>query len=481
MLYYYIMDEKINTFSKKTVKIIAQEIKLNHIFPFKNKETSSSVGSGFFIDDKGHILTCSHVIEHSKSILVEIPHLGDKKIEVVVLGLCPEFDLAVLKTVNYIPKDYYDLHKKEFIYSVKPSSEVYAVGFPLAQKNLKFTRGIISGREDGLIQTDAPINPGNSGGPLMFNDKVIGINTSGIDDANNIGYATPISYFFLIKNELFKKNNLIKVPIIGVLYQNTTDSMTNVNGVYIKHVFRRSVINKTGIQVGDILTHINSYKIDNFGLINKEWFNEKMNIEDYIKTIPFGTKITIIFKRKETTFKKTFQFKADVPCLSIVEKYPIWEKKPIDFEVFAGMVVMQLNYNHFKYLFKYLKNKIKNGISGRDNIVLKYFLKENREQPKLIVTKILQNCFIDRFSIIGDFEILKKVNGLDVLTLHDYRKAILKNSSKLDIETEFGNKLVVRLAPLMKEEETFSKTYKYPLGIVYKKLKRRKKTKKKIN
>ena len=129
--------------------------------------------------------------------MVEIPHLGDKKIEVDVLGLCPELDLAILKTKDYTPVDFYELHDKDFVYSVEPSSEVYAVGFPLAQKNLKFTRGIISGREEGLIQTDAPINPGNSGGPLMYKDKVIGINTSGIDNANNIGYATPISAFFV--------------------------------------------------------------------------------------------------------------------------------------------------------------------------------------------------------------------------------------------------------------------------------------------
>ena len=84
--------------------------------------------------------------------------MGDKKIEVDVLGLCPELDLAILKTRNYLPKDYYNLHERDYVYSVKPSSEVYAIGFPLAQKNLKFTRGVISGREDGLIQTDAPIN-----------------------------------------------------------------------------------------------------------------------------------------------------------------------------------------------------------------------------------------------------------------------------------------------------------------------------------
>ena len=52
--------------------------------------------------------------------------------------------------------------------------------FPLGQENLKYTKGIISGRQKSSIQTDTPINPGNSGGPLLLDGKVIGINSSHI-------------------------------------------------------------------------------------------------------------------------------------------------------------------------------------------------------------------------------------------------------------------------------------------------------------
>lgn len=468
------MDRKIDSFSKKTVKIISQDIELNYTYPFKNKKSKNTIGSGFFIDLEGHILTCSHVIEHSKNILCEIPYIGDKKIEVDVLGLCPELDLAILKTKNFKPLDFYQLAKPESVYKIKPSSEVYAIGFPMAQKNLKFTRGIISGREDGLIQTDAPINPGNSGGPLMLDNKVIGINTSGIDNANNIGYATPINYFFLIKKQLFRKNNLIRVPRVPFLFQNSTQLMAKKcgNGVYIYHVFKKCKIN---IKPGDVISKIDTYDVDNYGLINRLWFNEKMSIYDYLKTIEFGKPIILTVCRGKKKMKIKMINSEDDPLFKIEKKYPIWEKENIDYEVFGGLVIMELCKNHLEHLMFSVGKKIKT-----DFLILKYSLPQNKEESKLVITKVLQNSYIDRFSIISDFEIIDKVNNTSVNNLKQLRNAVLKSKSVFKLQTEYGNTIEVPNKILIREEPDFSKTFKYPLGYIYKKLtKIHRKTKKK--
>ena len=59
--------------SDKVVKVLSQKIEYDWIFPFRNEDTSKkSIGSGFFIDNKGHILTCSHVVENSKVVYIEI-------------------------------------------------------------------------------------------------------------------------------------------------------------------------------------------------------------------------------------------------------------------------------------------------------------------------------------------------------------------------------------------------------------------------
>ena len=127
-----------NKLALKTVKVISQKIIPDWIHPYKNKNTSKSIGSGFFIDMEGHILTCSHVVDDAVKIFIEIPNQGDEKIEVEVLGLCPDMDIALLKTKTYKNKDFYELHDENHIYEIEPGEDAIAIGFPLGQDNIKY-------------------------------------------------------------------------------------------------------------------------------------------------------------------------------------------------------------------------------------------------------------------------------------------------------------------------------------------------------
>ena len=80
---------------------------------------------------------------------------------------------------------------------------LYTIGNP-SGLSYTVTSGIFSGfRPDGdkmFLQTDAPINPGNSGGPLITEEgSVVGVNTFVLREAQNIGFAIPIS---VVKEEL---------------------------------------------------------------------------------------------------------------------------------------------------------------------------------------------------------------------------------------------------------------------------------------
>ena len=468
-------------FAKKTVKVISQKIELDWLHPYKNKDTKKSIGSGFFVDNKGHILTCSHVIQNSDKIYIEIPHEGDRKIEVVVKGLCPEFDIALLQTTNYKNEEYYDLHTREEIYTMIPGKEVYAIGFPLGQDNLKFTKGIISGRQKSLIQTDTPINQGNSGGPLLLDGKVIGINTSIILFTNNIGYATPISFYYIIQEELFRdgEDRLIMRPHAGIHFQNSNEALLEMNkckcvgGILVKEVFKGSPISKSGLQKGDIICAVNNIEVDNYGLFEFEWFNEKMRLPDILKTVKRGETIKIDFWRGKKLFKKSFKF--SLFKLPMDKKYPLFEKEKIDFEVFGGMIFMEMTDNHLSVIMDGLERDFSgnNQMSKIYTNLLQYLSPDNKRESKVIITHIFPNSYVKNFDIIDDFDIIDTVNKKKVRTLNDFRKYIkhtkqIGNKQFLTLTTEINNSIVLSINELLKEEKVFSNTYKYNISPLFK-------------
>ena len=164
----------------------------------------NGTGSGFVIDNQGHILTNNHVVAAAGGnggISAELNN--GKTLPATVVGTDVSYDLAVIKV------DATDLPPLQFGASkdVVVGDGVIAVGAPLGL-DATVTSGIVSALNrpvtpgDGsdqsfinAIQTDAAINPGNSGGPLLdMSGRVIGINSaiaripgSSSDSGGNIG------------------------------------------------------------------------------------------------------------------------------------------------------------------------------------------------------------------------------------------------------------------------------------------------------
>src|SRR5580658_1503497 len=191
---------------------------------FMNAYPVEGAGSGFLIDDEGHIVTNSHVIANSREVKVAVGKDATRYTAVIV-GQDARSDLAVLK----IKPD----HKLPFVKlgdsaTLLVGQKVLAIGNPFGQFSNTLTTGVISslGRtirdEQGqdmedMIQSDAAINHGNSGGPLLnSHGEVIGINAAIIGQAYlGIGFAIPISSAKQIVSELLKEGH-VQRPWLGV-------------------------------------------------------------------------------------------------------------------------------------------------------------------------------------------------------------------------------------------------------------------------
>lgn len=169
---------------------------------FQDTEVSGS-GSGFVINDQGHILTNHHVVEGAE--VVQVGLFDGSVLDARVVGIDPSNDVAVLKTLS--PPDSLVPVVLGDSRNLKVGQKVLALGNPFGLERT-LTTGIISSLDRsleakngrsirGIIQTDASINPGNSGGPLLNNrGEVIGMNTaiySRVGQSSGIGFAVPIS------------------------------------------------------------------------------------------------------------------------------------------------------------------------------------------------------------------------------------------------------------------------------------------------
>lgn len=470
------------------VRILSQSIEYNWLEPYKNKSNNNSVGSGFFINNNGLVLTCCHVLVNTKKVFVEIPTEGKQKYEADIIFICPYFDIGLIQIKNYKNKSFIELYNSEDVYNLEFGSEVFAVGFPLAQNNLKITEGLLSGRNDGLLQTSAPINPGNSGGPLLYKNKVIGINVSKITDASNIGYASPISFYHIIKNN--KRNNkLILRPKLGINYINSNEHFNSLHktkneGVIITHIFENSPISKTNIKKGDLLISIDNLNIDNYGLTDKMWLKEKMSFNDLTNTLKLNQKINV--KYFDITKKKIINetFKFNQFKLNVSKKYPIYDNTFSQHEIIFGIIVCQLNENLLNY-------SIKNMLENKKLIdepflnILSIINTKNREENKLIITHIFPNTELKNLEVLKIYDIITKVNNKKVETIDDFRKQVIKpiisnNKKYVKIETQNNKIVVYELNKLLENEKSNSQIFKYNLSQTFHNLKKTRKNKHKF-
>ncbi|HEX5220199.1 MAG TPA: trypsin-like peptidase domain-containing protein [Verrucomicrobiae bacterium] len=179
----------------------------------------SGLGSGFFLNEEGFLITNFHVIEGETQISIEVYHQTAGQLErktykqVRIVAMNKFADLALLKI------DDKDAPKFKYVQigsadALAVGERVFAIGSPLGLERT-VTEGILSTKTrqlggDLYLQTTAQINPGNSGGPL-FNlyGEVVGVTNMKITSGEGLGFAIPSEMvrFFLDHRDAFAYAN----------------------------------------------------------------------------------------------------------------------------------------------------------------------------------------------------------------------------------------------------------------------------------
>jgi serine protease Do len=240
------------------------------------------VGTGFFIDPDGYILTNEHVIGDSEALWVTT---DDRTVyPAFVVGSDPRHDLAVLKIARG------DCPVVTFAQTgnLRRGQWTIALGNPYGyagEGEMAMSVGVVSatGRSlpklatkenrlyTNLIQTTAEINPGNSGGPLFdINGHVIGVNTAVIlpqKQTNGLGFALPITPVLLETVKELKQGREVVYGYLGILVSTPTTRERKLAGVEraigarIDSIEADTPASKADLKAGDLIVSLNDEPI----------------------------------------------------------------------------------------------------------------------------------------------------------------------------------------------------------------------------
>ncbi|MFQ5724135.1 MAG: S1C family serine protease [Terriglobia bacterium] len=233
-------------------------------------------GSGFIVNQEGHIVTNFHVVADAREVQVTLA--DGRSFDAKIVGADRLTDLAVLKieseegTLPTLP-----LGSSE---NLRVGQKVLAIGNPFGFQGT-LTTGVISALErsiqtesgallDEAIQTDAAINRGNSGGPLLDSQgRVIGVNTIIISPTGGnigIGFAIPVSTLEPILNDLIRFGR-VRRAWLGISGLDLVPALARrlrlpvMQGVLVVEAVPRGPADRAGLRGGDRIVIVGRYRL----------------------------------------------------------------------------------------------------------------------------------------------------------------------------------------------------------------------------
>ncbi len=254
----------------------------------EQRQTQTSLGSGFVIDKDGYILTNRHVIQGADEVSVSFPGDRGKRHQAKIVGQDARTDVALIKidaSASLTPLPLGNSEKLEV------GEWVMAVGNPFGLGDNSVTVGVVSymGRDIPLegptaqtsvqmIQTDAAINPGNSGGPLInTRGEVVGINTMIVSSGGGsagVGFSVPINVAKEILAQLRDKGKVTR-GWMGVTIGGMTEDLAatyglkEAKGAVVGSVTPGSPAEKAGLRPEDVVLSADGHAIENNGDLSR--------------------------------------------------------------------------------------------------------------------------------------------------------------------------------------------------------------------
>ena len=293
--------DHIKNLNNNILQLIVTYVKYNIEMPYQDDSYGVAYGTGFIVDIvKGIIVTNASTVANAVTITGRISKLGQRDLNIKILGICREKDLALCRIesedINYITRD---LNKSDItILNMKfgdnmyvdYTDEVIILSYPSMSNHITSVTGIISGTiskniddiidgeiEDAIdrlpacIQIIISANLNINSGPVINKKgEVIGImtpiyNNNSNNNNNNINYAIPARTLLAIYDNLLKEM-VVKMPTLSLKWNKTNPNLMKFKtgdsknyGIYIRNINPDSCLDQ--LQTGDIIRQLEYHDV----------------------------------------------------------------------------------------------------------------------------------------------------------------------------------------------------------------------------
>ena len=376
----------INSVKKSVCKVHGVNRAYNFDQPYQLNDEYESGGTGFFVNPKHfgsefkvkqncrYLLTNFHVVSNydQKCCLLEWPERNKSYLIADVLYVAPNLDVAILELNIGVPQvKWWAGDHVEWIEGIKncplnttdiikgSSQQVKCIGFPNLQSDYQLSDGTLSSRGLGMLSCDLSINAGNSGGPLFLSNKVVGICTASVYDAERLALAVPIQEIFRFFQHYCRfTSQILRLPCWGMSLKNLSPEYMDYkgidkafSGVLIKSVIKNQSCCKAGLKKGDIIVGIETkdtknniikYKVDTFGQVQFSSTDMRVRIDsvEFMLNLAHDYLILHVYRRKKictiSVCLKPIDFK-------VRTRYPTYED--ISYTILGGVCISGLHLN----------------------------------------------------------------------------------------------------------------------------------------
>jgi S1-C subfamily serine protease len=230
----------------------------------------AGTGSGFIVDDIGHVITNAHVVAGAEELTVALA--SGTEVPATVVGSDALLDVAILKLDLPAGESVPGIATFGDSSSLRAGDQVIAIGNALGSFPNTVSEGTVNATdrsfpaEGGLttwIQHDAEIWHGNSGGPLLnLRGEVVGVNTAGIGSGMMGADTGSADMAFAVEGNTVCQaaadllaNGEIVWPYLGIQGEATAE------GQSVVEVVEEGPSAAAGIEPGDVITAFDDQEI----------------------------------------------------------------------------------------------------------------------------------------------------------------------------------------------------------------------------